>query len=66
MTRTVSALQSMAERSERPGVATDLARQASSKSYDIASWPDSREAGHLVQELQAFAGAFPTRLGARR
>jgi hypothetical protein len=52
-------LQSMAERSERPGVATDLARQASSKSYDIASWLDSREAGHLVQELQGFARQRP-------
>lgn len=52
-------LQSMAERSERPGVATDLARQASSKSYDIASWLDSREPGHLVQEVQAFARQRP-------
>jgi hypothetical protein len=52
-------LQSMAERSERPGVATDLARQASSKSHDIASWLDSREPGHLVQELQAFARQRP-------
>jgi hypothetical protein len=52
-------LQSMAERSERPGVATDLARQASSKSHDIASWLDSREPGHLVQEVQAFARQRP-------
>jgi hypothetical protein len=52
-------LQSMAQRSERPGVATDLARQASSKSHDIASWLDSREPGHLVQELQAFARQRP-------
>src|SRR4249919_2081057 len=31
-------LQSMAQRSEQPGVATDLVRQASSKSHDVASW----------------------------
>jgi hypothetical protein len=49
----------MAQRSERPGVATDLARQASSTSHDVASWLDSREPGHLVQELQAFARQRP-------
>ena len=52
-------LQSMAQRSERPGVATDLAQQASSKSHDIASWLDSREPGHLVQDVQAFARQRP-------
>jgi hypothetical protein len=52
-------LQSMAQRSEQPGVATDLARQASSKTHDIASWLDSREPGQLVQELRAFARQRP-------
>jgi len=52
-------LQSMARRSEQPGVATDLARQASSKTHDIASWLDSREPGQLVQELRAFARQRP-------
>jgi cell division septum initiation protein DivIVA len=52
-------LQSMAQRSEQPGVATDLARQASSKTHDMASWLDSREPGQLVQELRAFARQRP-------
>lgn len=52
-------LEAMTHHSESPGVATDLARQASTRSHDAASWLDSREPGHLLQELQTFARQRP-------
>jgi len=52
-------LRSMSEHSEQPGVASDLVRQGASKSHDVASWLDSREPGHLVDELKSFARQRP-------
>lgn len=52
-------LHSMARNSEQPGVATDLARQAASKSHDLAGWLADREPGHLVDELKSFARQRP-------
>ncbi len=52
-------LHSMSQHSDQPGVATDLARQASSKSHDVASWLDAREPGHLVDEVKSFARQRP-------
>lgn len=52
-------LHSMTQHSEQPGVATDLARQASTRSHDLASWLDSREPGQLVQEVRGFARQRP-------
>jgi hypothetical protein len=52
-------LEAMTHHSESPGVATDLARQASTRSHDAASWLDAREPGHLLQELQSFARQKP-------
>ncbi|MCW2539376.1 MAG: hypothetical protein JWN95_1101 [Frankiales bacterium] len=52
-------LHSMADGSEQSGVATDLARQAATKSHDAAGWLDSREPGNLVDELKRFARQRP-------
>ena len=52
-------LESMGRHSEQPGVATDLVKQASTRAHDVASWLDSREPGHVVQEVQDFARRSP-------
>ena len=52
-------LHSMARHSEQPGVATDLARQGASRSHGAASWLESREPGHLVEEVKSFARQRP-------
>lgn len=52
-------LESMGNHSEQPGVATDLVKQASTRAHDVASWLDSREPGHVVQEVQEFARRSP-------
>ena len=41
------------------GMASDLARQASEKAHDLASWLESREPGDLVTELRDFARRKP-------
>jgi hypothetical protein len=52
-------LSSMAENSQQSGVATDLAKQASTKAHDVAGWLDEREPGSLVEELRGFARRKP-------
>jgi hypothetical protein len=52
-------LHAMTQHSESPGVATDLARQAATRTHDVASWLESREPGSLVTELQSFARQRP-------
>ena len=52
-------LQAMTQHSESPGVATDLAKQASSRTHDAASWLESRDPGSLMSELQSFARQRP-------
>lgn len=52
-------LQSMSQNSTSPGVATNLAKQAATRSHDAASWLESREPGGLVTELQGFARRRP-------
>lgn len=41
------------------GMATDLARQASDKAHDLASWLDSREPGDLLEEVRDLARRKP-------
>jgi hypothetical protein len=53
-------LEAMTHHSQSPGVATDLARQASTRTHDVAGWLDSREPGQLLQEVQSFARQRPT------
>lgn len=52
-------LHAMTQHSESPGVATDLAKQAATRSHDAASWLESREPGSLMSELQSFARQRP-------
>jgi ElaB/YqjD/DUF883 family membrane-anchored ribosome-binding protein len=52
-------LRSMAQNSDQPGVATDLAHQAAQRSQSLASWLEGREPGQLVTELKSFARQRP-------
>ncbi|WP_137120423.1 hypothetical protein [Segeticoccus rhizosphaerae] len=52
-------LGSMADRSEQNGVATDLARQGSSKAHELAGWLDGRDPGSLLEEVRGFARSKP-------
>jgi len=52
-------LLSMTQRSESPGLATELASQAASKSRDVAGWLDEREPGRLVEDVKVFARQRP-------
>ena len=57
----------MAHGSEQPGMATDLAQQASERTNAVASWLEEREPGHVVDEITRFARQRPgTFLAARR
>ncbi|GAB2525898.1 hypothetical protein [Paramicrobacterium agarici] len=49
----------MARGSERNGVATELVKQAASKSSDVASWLDQRDPGSLLDEVKGFARRKP-------
>jgi hypothetical protein len=52
-------LGSMAAKSEQPGMATDLARQASQRAEAIAGWLEDREPGHVLEEASRFARQRP-------
>ena len=52
-------LHAMTEHDGQSGPATDLARQGSQKSRELASWLDQREPGHLVEEVKTFARQRP-------
>lgn len=49
----------MADRSDQSGMATDLARQASTHSGNMAQWLDQRDPGSLVEEVKSFARNKP-------
>jgi hypothetical protein len=52
-------LRSMTDHGGEQGVATDLARQAASRSHDVAAWLDQREPGQLLSEVREFARNRP-------
>lgn len=52
-------LSSMVEKSENPGVATDLARQAADRTGSVASWLDGREPAAVLDDLTSFARRKP-------
>lgn len=54
-----SQLQSMADASDQPGVATDLVRQAAERSSAVAGWLDGRDPGSLLTEVTTFARKRP-------
>jgi hypothetical protein len=52
-------LRSMADKSEQSGPVTDYAHQAADKLGDVAQWLESREPGHLVEEVRDLARRKP-------
>jgi ElaB/YqjD/DUF883 family membrane-anchored ribosome-binding protein len=52
-------LSTMAQGSEQPGMATDLAQQAGQRVNAVASWLEEREPGHVVDEITRFARQRP-------
>lgn len=52
-------LSGMASGSEQQGVASDLAKQASTRMDDVATWLDQRDPGSLVSEVKQFARQRP-------
>jgi hypothetical protein len=52
-------LNSMAQRSEQSGPASELVSQAGSRVASAASWLDSREPGDLIGEVRQFARKRP-------
>lgn len=52
-------LQSMAQRSEQSGPATDLAQQAAQRSQQIASWLDQRDPAGVFDDVKTFARQRP-------
>lgn len=52
-------LKSMAEKSDQPGVATDLAHQAAEKAHQVAAWLEDRTPAELLSNLRSFARRRP-------
>ncbi|SDP28270.1 hypothetical protein SAMN04515671_3545 [Nakamurella panacisegetis] len=52
-------LKSMAQGSDQPGVATDLAHQAADKAHEIAGWLEGRKPGDVLNEVRSFARQRP-------
>ncbi|MEU3475905.1 MULTISPECIES: hypothetical protein [Nocardiaceae] len=50
---------SMATNSDKPGIATDLTRQASQHAHTVASWLEDREPGQVLDEVTRFARRKP-------
>lgn len=54
-------LELMAEKSDEPGVATDLAHQVAEKAHEFAGWLEDREPADLLTGLRSFARRRPGR-----
>ncbi|WP_329102801.1 hypothetical protein OG792_24915 [Micromonospora sp. NBC_01699] len=52
-------LQTMSERTDQPGVATDLVRHAADRAHQAAQWLDQREPGTVVNEVRDYARRNP-------
>ena len=52
-------LRSMANNSDQPGVATDLAHQAADKAHQVASWLDDRDPRSVLDEVRSYARRRP-------
>jgi cell division septum initiation protein DivIVA len=52
-------LDGMARGGEQSGIASDLARQASTRTRDAATWMENREPGEVVEEVKRFARRRP-------
>jgi hypothetical protein len=52
-------LERMAEQTDSPGVAADVARQVSDRTHSLADWLEHREPGDLLDEVRRFARRRP-------
>jgi hypothetical protein len=52
-------LERMAEQTDSPGVAVDVARQVSDRTRSVADWLEHREPGDLLDEVRRFARRRP-------
>jgi hypothetical protein len=52
-------LRSMADKTEQPGVATDLVHQASGRVQQVADWLEQREPGQALDDVRNFARRHP-------
>ncbi|MFY1691914.1 hypothetical protein [Plantactinospora sp. WMMB782] len=52
-------LRAMSERSERPGVGTDLVRHAADRIQQAAGWLDQREPGMVLDDVRDYARRNP-------
>ncbi|MEU8633602.1 hypothetical protein AB0C38_15640 [Amycolatopsis sp. NPDC048633] len=52
-------LERMAEKTDSPGVASDVARQVSGRTRSVADWLEHREPGDLLDEVRRFARRRP-------
>lgn len=59
LTSLADELDGMSRGSEQSGVASDLARQASTRARDAATWMENREPGDVVEEVKRFARQRP-------
>ncbi|MEU4248914.1 hypothetical protein AB0F15_16035 [Amycolatopsis sp. NPDC026612] len=52
-------LERMAEQTDSPGIAVDVARQVSDRTRSVADWLEHREPGDLLDEVRRFARRRP-------
>lgn len=52
-------LRAMSDRADRPGIATDLVRQAADRVHQAARWLDQREPGMVLEEVREYARRRP-------
>ena len=52
-------LKSMANNSQEPGLATDLAHQAADRAHQVAGWLDGRDPGAVLDEVRSYARKRP-------
>ncbi|GIG86031.1 hypothetical protein [Plantactinospora endophytica] len=52
-------LRAMSERTDRPGMATDLVRHAADRAQQAAQWLDQREPGMVVADVRDYARRNP-------
>lgn len=52
-------LDSMAERSQQQGMASELARQAAQRTHDTAAWLERRDPDEMLDDVRAFARRRP-------
>ena len=52
-------LKAMANNSDEPGLATDLAHQAAERAHQFAGWLDARDPGSVLNEVRSYARRRP-------